>query len=171
MKKINIILWITGSLTAIISGIMNFVLMPQIEATTRGIKCFDMHTFGYSYDTARKFLEFISVEGKNIYLNYQLPLDFVYPVIYTCFFVLIMYKLKGKMSGISVLPILLLISDYIENSLTSVMLKSEILSKSTATVGSLVTLTKNMLMYICFGIIIYLVIRYVADRKKSAPVK
>ena len=46
---------LSGALTALISLVMNLVLIPKIEESTNGIRCFDMN-FAYSFETAKEFL-------------------------------------------------------------------------------------------------------------------
>ncbi|MGN0443889.1 MAG: hypothetical protein ACI4F5_04650, partial [Acutalibacteraceae bacterium] len=99
MKKQNAIktaLIVSGALTVIICCVMNFCLIPIIESPTEGIRMFDMNSFGYSYETAKKFVSLLSAEGLDTYLHKQLPLDFIYPAVYSVFFSLAIIKLKGK---------------------------------------------------------------------------
>ena len=55
-KKIKTLLWLSGGLTALICIVMNFVLIPIIEKHTEGLRCFDMNSFGYTFDQANRFL-------------------------------------------------------------------------------------------------------------------
>lgn len=164
---------IGGVLTAVICGVMNFILIPKIETSTQGIRCFDMN-FGYSYETAQKFLSLIGDEGRIIYLNRQLPLDFVYPVFYTLFFISLIYILAGRKKK-PLLPFLpavcLPATDYIENIMSIIMLRSGIPSKSFALISSCVTSVKTVLMYIT-GLIIAVmllinIVRAIKRRKEQ----
>ncbi len=157
---------VSGALTAIICLVMNIVLIPRIESSTEGIKCFDMN-FGYSVETAKRFLELLSEDGRNIYLNIQLPLDFFYPVAYCTFFVLMLLKFAEKRKAFIALPILLAISDYTENICTIIMLKSAEFQPSLAAFASVVTCIKTVLMYITILVIIVLIVIKIKNKKKQ----
>ncbi|MBR5772305.1 MAG: hypothetical protein IKY00_03735, partial [Clostridia bacterium] len=118
---------VSGVGTAAICVIMNIILIPQIEANTGGIRCFDMNP-GYNFEQASEFLRLIGDEGRHIYLGYQLPLDFIYPVFYTLFFVSLIVLLTKRKSPLLVLPAVLAVSDYCENILSEIMLRADSLS-------------------------------------------
>lgn len=159
----------SGVITVVICALMNLILIPKIESNTGGIRSFDMN-FGYSFETAKKFLELISNEGRHIYLSFQLPLDFIYPVAYCIFFMLLIFRISQKQSYLPLLPVLLAVFDYAENILSIVMLKSHELSKQIANTASIITSVKMILMYITFLTIILCLIKRLLDkRKKKAP--
>ena len=145
---------------------MNIIIIPKIEASTGGIRCFDMN-FAYSYDVAKSFLGSISEEGRRIYLTRQLPLDFVYPVFYTMFFVLALQKLTYNKKAVCILPVLLAAADYTENICTVIMLKSASLSPALAAFASAVTAAKTVLMYVIILIIIVLFVKRIIKNKKK----
>ena len=160
------LLIISGALTAVICLVMNIVLIPQIESTTNGIRCFDMN-FGYSFDTAKEFLSLLGEEGRQLYLGVQLPLDFVYPIAYCVFFSLLIVLLTKKTSVLLLFPVTLAAFDYAENICSIVMLRSGELSRTTALVGSACTSLKTILMYAVFLIIIICLIAYFINKKKK----
>lgn len=170
MKKQNAIktaLIVSGALTAIICCVMNFCLIPIIESSTEGIRMFDMNSFGYSFETAKKFVSLLSAEGLDTYLHKQLPLDFIYPAVYLVFFSLAIIKLKGKKFLVT-FPFTLAVCDYAENIMTEIMLRTDF-SEKTAHVASIITVCKSVLMYAVFIIIIALVIlRAVRENRKRA---
>ncbi len=159
-------LFISGGLTAVICLVMNLILIPRIESSTDGIKCFDMN-FGYSADTAKRFLELISNESRSVYLNIQLPLDFIYPLAYCTFFVLMLLKFAEKRKALAALPVVLAVSDYTENICSIIMLKSAEFSPALASFASAVTCIKTVLMYITFLIIIVSIIIHIKNKKKK----
>ena len=103
-KNQKTLLWISGGLTAAICLEMNLVLIPMIEKNTAGLRCFDMNSFGYTFEQAKQFLSLLDNDARNIYLHVQLPLDFCYPVAYTAFFMLAITALRGKASPLLALP-------------------------------------------------------------------
>ena len=165
-KSFKIPLIISGAVTAVICGVMNFYLIPAIESTTEGIRCFDMN-FGYSYDDAVKFLSLISETGRNTYLRIQLPLDFVYPVAYCVFFSLLIVTLMKKKSALILLPAVLAVTDYCENICTVIMLKSSAPSRQLVSFASTVTQVKTVLMYVCFILIAILIIYGIINKIKN----
>ncbi len=168
-KKLPVIISIvSGAVTLIICGVMNLIFIPQIESETQGIKCFDMN-FCYSPDTAREFLKLIGDKGRYVYLHYQPPLDFIYPVFYTAFFVsliLLVIKNRKKLKIFTALPLFLALFDYSENIMSIIMLNNGVPSNAFAVTASSVTAFKTLLMYfIIISIVIYSVQLIIKKRK------
>ncbi len=165
---------ISGILTGAICLVMNFYLIPRIEMSTEGIKCFDMNP-GYNLETATKFLSLLSEDGKSTYLNMQLPLDFVYPIAYTVFFLCLIYVLTKKrrensviLKALPCLPVLLCAADYTENVLVMKMLKTVgALNETMVRIAGTATIAKTALMYGIFVILAVLLIIYIRDRRKN----
>ena len=160
---------IGGIGTAIIGIIMNLILIPRIEANTNGTRCFDMNLF-YKPETAREFLNLISDDGRFIYLHRQLPLDFVYPVFYTLLFVSLICLLcksgagrRALLTGAAVLAV----SDYAENIMSIIMLKSGIPSDTFAVTASIITSLKTIVMYLLILSILALLIKFIITRRKG----
>ncbi len=167
-KKEKLVLIVSGAVTAVICLVMNLVLIPSIEKSTEGIRCFDMN-FGYSVDDAKRFLALLSPEGLNTYLHVQLPLDFVYPIAYCLFFCFAVYALMKKRSALLAAPIVLAVLDYIENICSIMMLKGINTNDGFIHFASAVTSVKTVLMYFVFAVIIVLfVVRIVKSKKNKA---
>lgn len=163
-KLIKPILIISGALTLIICGVMNFYLIPLIESATQGIRMFDMQSFGYSFETAKSFVSLLSSKGLDTYLHKQLPLDFFYPVVYTVFFSLSLIKLKAK-KPLIVLPLFLMVCDYCENIFSEIMLRTDF-TRTVAGVASAFTVIKSLLMYAVIIIVLIYFVRWIISRKK-----
>lgn len=168
MKKRIIALAVSGALTAVIMIVMNVRLIPDIEKGTQSMRFFDMNSFGYTPAEAEAFLSEMSVYARGLVLRVQLPLDFVYPVAYTVFFVLLIRALAGRKTALAAVPALLFVADYTENICTEIMMRSAPLSYTLARFASSVTVAKSMLMYAVFAIIIVLAVRKLAGRKKRS---
>ena len=166
-KNQKTLLWISGGLTAAICLVMNLVLIPMIEKNTAGLRCFDMNSFGYTFEQAKQFLSLLDNDARNIYLHVQLPLDFFYPVAYTAFFMLAITALRGKASALLALPGALAVSDYIENICTIKMLRAMDVTPELAKFASAVTVTKSLLMDAVFLLLIVLFIMWLVKRKKK----
>ncbi|MBQ6065870.1 MAG: hypothetical protein IJK89_03535 [Clostridia bacterium] len=169
MKKRTVLLIATGVLTAAICLIMNMVYIPQIESAAQGLRCFDMR-FGYSVEEAREFLNALTQEGRNTYLTRQLPLDCVYPLVYASFFALLFKALYGKKTALVFLPLLLAVADYVENVSVLLMLRHNpvYLNDIQVTIASYATIIKTAMMYLCFILILILLIMYLVRRNKKA---
>ena len=164
-KTVTILLIVSGVLTLGVCAVMNLYLIPAIESSTQGIRCFDMN-FGYSYEKASQFLSLLSEEGRRLYLTRQLPLDFFYPVAYGLFFALLLKVLTGKNTKLMALPVLLAVFDYAENICVCRMLKADPLPSALVAVSSAATILKTVLMYLCILLILILLIRRIVAAKK-----
>ena len=166
-KKIIIpLLVISGVLTLGICAVMNLYFIPNIESTTQGVRCFDM-AFGYSYESAVRFLSLLSDEGRSTYLTRQLPLDFFYPVAYGLFFSLLLFLLAKKPVKLLVCPFLLVLSDYGENICIVRMLRAQALTDSLVTVASCFTVMKTVMMYVTILLILGLLTRMIIKKRKQ----
>jgi hypothetical protein len=166
-KNQKTLLWISGGLTAAICLVMNLVLIPMIEKNTAGLRCFDMNSFGYTFEQAKQFLTLLDGDARNLYLHVQLPLDFIYPVAYTAFFMLAITALRGKASPLLALPGALAVSDYIENVCSIKMLREMDVTPELAKFASAVTVTKSLLMDLVFVLLAVLFIMWLVKRKKK----
>ena len=165
-KILNLILIFSGVLTLIICSVMNFIFIPEIESGTGGLRAFDM-TFGYTYQQAKQFVSLLSPQGLDVYLHKQLPLDFLYPIVYTVFFVSVFMKLKVKHKAVYALPALLFVSDYCENILSVIMLTSSF-SRVVSSFACAFTILKTITMYSIFAAFIILIIMRSVKKKQSA---
>lgn len=165
-KTRKTVLILSGVLTAVICLVMNLFLLPHMEAATGGIRCFDMN-FNYSYETAKALLDALGTELKAYYLHVQLPLDFVYPVAYTTFFVLLINTLLNKKSKLVVLPFVLAVCDYGENIGIIRMLTADTLSAVTVSIANGFTMVKTILLYVTILLILVLIIRKIVMKKRG----
>lgn len=161
-----VILIVSASLTAIICLVMNLILIPGIESAANGLRCFDMRLF-YSADDARAFLQALSAEGRETYLLRQLPLDFLYPVCYGCFFIFAFVRLQKRLNASALLPLLLAAFDYAENTCILLMLRSADFDPRTAVCGSAFTTAKTLLMYGIFILLLVFLVRAVLRKRKE----
>ena len=166
-KTKKTLLWVSGALTLGICLVMNLWLIPRIERSTGGVRCFDMQSFGYTWETAKAFLSSLDAGGRAVYLYRQLPLDFVYPAAYTLFFSLAMCALRGRVTPWIALPLALCAADVTENVCTIVMLRAMDVSPALAGFASAVTLVKSLLMYLTFVLLAVFLVLWLRSRKKA----
>ena len=167
VKKSTILLIVSGVLTAGICLVMNLWLMPAIERTTEGLRCFDMNSFGYTFEQAQRFLALLDERGRDLYLHVQLPLDFFYPVAYTAFFMTAICKLNGRATPLLAVPAALAVFDYVENVCTIRMLRAMEVTQKAAAFSSAVTVTKSALMTVTFVMLAALLLRYLLRRRNA----
>lgn len=165
-KKGTVLTVLSGAATAVLCLVMNLITLPHIEEMTQGIRCFDMN-FGYDYATAQRFISLLDEAHKSYYLHVQLPLDFLYPAVYTLFFILLLAKLTGKLLPFCMLPLLLAVFDVTENICTILMLKASVLSQKTVSFASAATMAKTLLMYAVFAVIIICLVLWIVKRRKA----
>ena len=165
-KVFRILLVLSAAATIAICAVMNLWLIPAIEHSTEGIRCFDMN-FAYTPETARQFLSLLSNEGREMYLTRQLPLDFFYPVAYALCFSLIFRAAARKKTKLIILPVVLALLDYGENGCVLRMLTSPAFDDGLAVTASVFTSLKTVVMYVCFLLIVVMLIRYCLHRRKE----
>lgn len=151
-------------LTAGICLAMNLFLLPAIEQTTAGIRCFDMNP-GYDFAAAQRFLSLLSPDGRALYLHVQLPLDFLYPLAYGCCFGCLLFYLTGRFSALHLLPLLLAAFDYAENISILRMLTVAELSPALAAAGSVFTTVKTVLLYLNGLVLLICAVRRLVRRR------
>ncbi len=62
---------------------MLFYTIPAVTAFAPEFPIFDLSPSGYSFSYASELLEELGKEGRNLYLYSQLPLDFIYPGLFS----------------------------------------------------------------------------------------
>lgn len=165
IKPVHII--IVAVLTLLMLGFMDIYTLPRIAREAGGIAAFDLHTFGYSHQTACDFLSQLSQSGRQLFLHVQLPVDFAFAFVYTFLFFALYCKLYTHGDKLCIFPALLFVMDIAENTLSVVFLRAKEVSPALTTAGSAITFTKNILTLICAVIAIVLVVRYFIQRKKQ----
>lgn len=167
-KKSNVPLIVSGALTVLILAVMDIFLLPAIERAAGGLRCFDLQTFGYGYETARAFLRALSEEGRQLYQWVQIPVDTLFLIVYTVFFVLALRRLYTS-GAVLVLPALLALADFAENTCTFAILQAPAcLTPTTGAVFGTVTLCKTLLMYAVFALLLIGLVRYFVKKKRAA---
>ena len=105
--------------------------IPAVTAFSPELPIFDLSPLGYSFSYANELLDTLGAEGRNLYLSTQLPLDFIYPGLFSITYSLMLVWLFGKtLTGASkvyclaLVPFLAGIFDYIENIFIIKMISS-----------------------------------------------
>lgn len=116
--------WVIASL--IISNaaflLMLNTTLAQTSTMAGGKKILDMMPGGYSIDYVNDLFEALGPAGRDYYLSYQLPFDFVYPFLFAfsglvaiSYFLKYLSLSKTKWIWLIAFPLLAGIADYAEN--------------------------------------------------------
>lgn len=115
----------------LIYSIMLLYTIPRVEQFATGMKLFDLSAAGYSHTYALELLAALGVNGRDVYLYQQLPLDFIYPGLFAISCCLLLswlfaksFKPDSGMFYLCLLPVAAGLFDYLENISIVVMLRS-----------------------------------------------
>ena len=152
--------------------------IPIVTAFAPELPIFDLSPLGYSFKYANELLSTLGTEGRNLYLTIQLPLDFVYPGLFSLTYSLMLVWLFGKtFNGNSnvyyflFVPFLAGIFDYAENIFIIKMINSfPDLHVTTVKVASIFTLLKSsftMLFFILLMLAFALLLKQKLSNSRS----
>ncbi len=154
-------------LSSLVYAVMIFMTIPKLIQFSNGMDILDMMPFGYSYPYVTQLFTELGAEGRNYYLNYQIPIDMIYPLLFgLSYFYIMTYFLqkinlwKSPFIYISILPIIGTLFDYFENIGTILMLQNyPNLNPTVVQLNSFFTITKSISITVFFiALIIILVV-------------
>ncbi|MEN7551463.1 hypothetical protein AAG747_26335 [Rapidithrix thailandica] len=109
-------------LTNLVYALILTVTIPYVMRFSKGMKLFDLMPTGYDLSYTHKLLSTLGEPGREAYLNYQIPLDMVYPFLfgfsYSLLLAYILQKLgrfKRPFVFLCLVPIFAGLFDYFEN--------------------------------------------------------
>ncbi len=70
--------------------------IPAVSAFAPDLPIFDLSPLGYSFTYANELLNSLGTEGRNLYLTTQLPLDFIYPGLFSITYSLLLVWIFWK---------------------------------------------------------------------------
>jgi hypothetical protein len=149
-------------LAMIVYMTMLLYTIPIVNSFSPDMNLFDLSPTGYSETYATSLLETLGANGRSKYLTVQLPLDFIYPVLFaiTCSLLLTWSFNKylnenSKLYYFILIPVFAGVFDYIENVLIIIMLESyPNVSSIVVELSSLSTILKSLFTSIFFVILI-----------------
>lgn len=136
--------------------------IPAVTAFAPELPIFDLSPLGYSFNYANELLNALGIEGRNLYLSTQLPLDFIYPGLFSITYSLLLVWLFGKTFNVNskiyyfaFVPFLAGVFDYVENVFIIKMISSfPDLQVTTVNVASTFTILKSILTLFFFVLLI-----------------
>jgi len=145
-------------LTNLIYAIMLIVTIPKTMMFSNGMKLLDMMPTGYDSEYVNSLFETLGVNGREVYLYNQIPVDMIYPFLFgISYCLLIAYLLKklNKLNSIffylCFLPIIAGIADYLENfGIINMLNNYPNLSQTSMDVTNVFSIVKSMSTAIYF---------------------
>jgi hypothetical protein len=90
------------------------------HAGGKPVRTFDIRCW-YTPEEARELLETMGKRGRNFYATTEVTLDYLFPLVYGSFFVLMLFKLYGRPGYLLLVPLITVIADLLENSTAAFM--------------------------------------------------
>jgi len=156
----NVLIFLIPSLA--VYSFMLFHTIPGVESYAPEMKLFDLSPSGYSYDYAVELLSVLGNDGRKEYLIRQLPLDFIYPALFSIssFLMLAWLFLKRNDKGSRIfylcfVPVVAGIFDYLENiQIVLMILNYPDITKAHVILSSAFTMVKSGLTSLFFVILL-----------------
>jgi flagellar biogenesis protein FliO len=153
-------------LTGVVYSLMLFITIPEVHKYSNGLKILDLMPLGYQFEDVGLLFKNLGVEGRNAYLYYQLPVDFLFLLLYsTCFCAVFCYLIKklGKQNSrliyISLLPLVLGLSDLAENTGILILLRRyPEIHKTTVFISNTFSILKSVTMVFTFLALLFVLI-------------
>ena len=169
----NVLIFFIPSLAVYLLMILHTI--PGVESYAPEMKIFDLSPSGYSYDYAVKLLSALGNDGRKEYLSRQLPLDFIYPALFSIssFLMLAWLFLKRNDKGSRIfylcfVPIVAGIFDYLENiQIVLMILNYPDITKAQVILSSAFTMVKSGLTSLFFFILLFAFIRLWVGSKST----
>jgi len=161
----NVLIFLIPSLA--VYSFMLFHTIPGVESYAPEMKLFDLSPSGYSYDYAVELLSVLGNDGRKEYLSRQLPLDFIYPALFSIssFLMLAWLFLKRNDKGSRIfylcfVPVVAGIFDYLENiQIVLMILNYPDITKAQVILSSAFTMVKSGLTSLFFVILLFASVR------------
>lgn len=135
-----------------------FAIYLAFNPVAVNVSPFDLQ-FSYDENFAYQFLTEIGANGRKEYIQFLITVDFLYPLVYGTFLIVLLSYFKRNKKGISNLfPLLIILADYTENT-SSILLTTSYpnFSPFLLQAGSLLTMLKWSLVGVCIGWALFLI--------------
>jgi hypothetical protein len=148
--------------TNVVYVYMLTVTIPKTMEFSNGMKLLDMLPMGYDFNYVNQLINTLGEIGRTTYLNNQIPVDMVYPLLFGISYCLVLAyflnklgKLKPPLANLCLLPFLAGAMDYAENIGIIALLKNyPEIDNRTVTITSGFSLLKSTATTLYFMILI-----------------
>jgi hypothetical protein len=156
-------------ITQILYSILLFYTIPELKNYSDDMEILDMKPTGYSAEYAKGLLEKLGIDGRNLYLYKQIPVDMVYPLMFSVSYSLLLtylfkktFQPQNKIYHFSVLPIFAGLFDYLENIGIAIMLyEYPRFSYNLANITNIFTIFKSLLTTVVFILLIVVIMKLI----------
>ncbi len=175
----------TGKIVAILFTLtmcvyltMILYTIPTLSNFAPTLPIFDLAPSGYSFEYANELLFALGSDGRNMYLYTQLPLDFIYPGLFSITYSLLLiwlfrksFSVDSKVHYLFFVPLLAGLFDYCENVFIIKMIESfPNLQVGTVNISSIFTVLKSgfttlFFILLLIGFIFFLKRRFSSNTK------
>ncbi|QFZ55748.1 hypothetical protein FEZ18_13530 [Oceanihabitans sp. IOP_32] len=167
-------------LTNAVYTFMLTVTIPKTLEFSNGMKLLDMMPTGYDLDYVSELFSLLGENGRLTYLNNQIPLDMIYPLLFGLSYCLLLgyflkklNKLNSPYKYLCLIPIIAGIADYLENFGIIRMLKSypdltEISVNTTSLFSLIKSISTTAFFIVLVVMLIILGIKLMKRNKTSA---
>ncbi|NQY95468.1 MAG: hypothetical protein HRT43_14980 [Campylobacteraceae bacterium] len=165
------------ALTMIVYLTMILYTIPSLSAFAPAFPVFDLSPSGYSFSYANELLQALGSEGRNMYLYTQLPLDFIYPGLFSITYSLLLVWLfrksfsdDSKIHYLFFVPLIAGVFDYFENLFIIKMINSfPELQAGTVQIASIFTVLKSGFTVVFFTLLLMGFILFLKKRFVNTP--
>ncbi len=167
-------------ITQIIYGFMLLYTIPNVMNHANGMKLLDMQPTGYNAEYAKNLFDNLGAIGREAYLFRQIPVDMIYPLLFAVTYSLLLtflfkksFNPKSKINGLSLIPIVGGLFDYLENVGIIIMLSIyPIFSESLANITNVFSVLKSIFITLFFVLLVVgivgLIVKKVIKLKNKA---
>ncbi len=156
-------------ITQVFYGILMFITIPKLMEYSQKVKILDIMPMGYNLEHVQNLFANLGDVGRNFYLTVQIPIDFIYPLLFTISYSLLLAYLfkkssltSSKIKTLNVVPVFAGLFDYLENLGIIGMLKTypdlNIMLVSTT---STITIAKSIFTTVAFILLISYIINII----------
>lgn len=166
-------------LTNVVYLVMLMITIPKTMGYSNDMKLLDMMPTGYDFEYVNKLFTALGIEGRDVYLTVQLPVDMFYPLLFGISYTLILAYFLNKLKKLSspylflcLLPILAGVSDYLENIGIITMLNNfPDISRTSVGITNMFTLIKSISTSVYFLVLIIVLIVFGINALKNKQTK
>ncbi|MBU4307321.1 MAG: hypothetical protein L6428_06580 [Candidatus Aminicenantes bacterium] len=159
-------------ITQIIYGFMLLYTIPNVMNHAKGMKLLDMQPTGYNAEYAKNLFDNLGASGREAYLFRQIPVDMIYPFLFAVTYSLLLtflfkksFNPKSKINGLSLIPIVGGLFDYLENVGIIIMLSLyPIFSESIANITNVFSVLKSIFITLFFVLLVVGIVGLIAKK-------